>query len=114
MNAELEIRLHAAEKVGPTLGLTQSALDALFVHRPPGFDNGHQGRVPIMGLQVDIYPGRLAAARGPFEHNVPILPDLLDADGNATPSHVREIPGHRFAGAERPARTRWEEVYELI
>ena len=42
MNAELEIRLHAAEEVGPTLRLTQRALDARFVHRPTGFDNAYK------------------------------------------------------------------------
>jgi hypothetical protein len=52
--AELEICLHAAEEVGPTLRLTQRALDALFVHRPTGFNNGYKGRVSVIGLQVDI------------------------------------------------------------
>ncbi len=110
VNAELEIRLHAAEEVGPTLRLTQRALDALFVHRPTGFDNAYKGRVPVIGLQVDIYPSGLAAG-GPFERDVPVLFDLLDAGGDAS-THVGEGPCHRFASAEGAARTRREEVYE--
>jgi hypothetical protein len=63
MNTKLEIRFHAAEEVGPTLRLTQRALDALFVHRPTGFDNAYKGRVPVIGLQVDIYPSGLGRSR---------------------------------------------------